>query len=63
MNHVLNQLIMLVLISQSIFSQTKVEYADLSSNIGIDDRNKVGKEIHITKKTIQDLKKVNTLLK
>jgi len=50
MNHVLNQLILLVLISQSMFSQTKVEYADLSSNVGIDDRNKVGKEIYITKK-------------
>lgn len=50
MKHLLNQLILLGLVSQSMFSQIKVEYADLSSNIGIDDRNKVGKEIYIIKK-------------
>lgn len=46
----MKQLILLFLISQSLFSQTKVDYANMSSNLGIDDRDKVGREIYFQKK-------------
>jgi|GEM_PF-3766821 len=50
MKHIKKHLILLFLISQSLFSQTKIDYADFSSNVGIDDHDKVGKEIYFIKK-------------
>lgn len=50
MKHIKKHLILLFFMSQSLFSQTKIDYADFSSNLGIDDRDKVGREIYFIKK-------------